>query len=168
MRINEYLLHNDPNYRNLVEEQQRESWEPNILPYTAFSDLQLRRYPSGQWFIKYFAQGYPQELGGHITWKNKGNTSQVRYLFEELQAEFLLSRTNQQAIRDCVIEDQQTNVLWQVIWIDDVQVDDRDRKRLIPDAALIIYNNQVVWKAYSQFRGTYYQYKVPKAVEAIL
>lgn len=162
MRINDYLYHNDAHYRALVEERKETNWQEPIKPSSAYSDLQILRFPSGQWYLKYKESGYPQEVGGNLSWKVSGNTFEVNYLFDKIQTEFVLNRVGKVAKRSSVIKDKSLDTLWQVIWIDLVEHNNIDQRRDIPDTALLIYNNEQVWETTAQFTGTYYRFRFSK------
>jgi hypothetical protein len=168
MKINEFLFHNDVNYRNLVEERERENWQPPIDDYTALSNIELRRYSNGHWNVKYFSHQAPINFAGNINWDKKATTFEVGYLFEEIQAEFVISKDTRQITRDSIVEDMKGKTLWQVLWIDEVRYTDKDTKVLIPDCAIVIYNNQAVWKTYAEFKGYGHQYVLPKNITMLL
>ena len=171
MKVSDYLYNNDKNYRALVDDSKRESWNKPIKPYSALSKIELRRFPSGQWYLKFQESGMPTETGGHLKWSVNSNSSEVKYLSDLLQTDFLLERVTLKSTRNCAIEDQIPDVLWQVVWIDNFYHNDQDKIILEPKAVFLIYNNQWVWQATARLAGKYHQYKVfgdPEKLEIVI
>lgn len=147
MKIQDYLLINDPYYRLLQEEKKLYGNNDIVLPHTALHRIRLRLYADSHWSIRWTSQSREYEVVGNKNLHKNTNSREVNILHDILQTEFKLSKIEKSARRDCVYENKKVNLDWQIIWIEDIiRHYHSDKPTYQVDRALIIYGNEYLWE----------------------